>query len=108
MAHTTHNDSAAWRRLYPFESHWLPLPAGRMHYVDEGPEGEAESTLLFVHGNPTWSFHWRRLISALRDRFRCVAPDHLGCGLSEKPQQFFTLDDHIGNLCALVDSLVLE
>jgi pimeloyl-ACP methyl ester carboxylesterase len=109
MANAPHNNSADWRRLYPFESHWLKLLAGRMHYLDEGSAGGgAESTLLFVHGNPTWSFHWRRLIAALGPRFRCVAPDHMGCGLSDKPQRFFTLDDHIANLCALVESLALE
>jgi cis-3-alkyl-4-acyloxetan-2-one decarboxylase len=108
MPEPSTNDSADWRKLYPFESHWLPLPAGRMHFLDEGPNGGAESTLLFVHGNPTWSFHWRRLIESLRTRFRCVALDHLGCGFSDKPQQFFTLDNHIENLCALVDSLGLE
>jgi cis-3-alkyl-4-acyloxetan-2-one decarboxylase len=83
-----------------------------MHYLDERPtaasESKYESTLLFVHGNPTWSFHWRRLIGALRARFRCVAPDHLGCGLSEKPDRSLTLDDHVGNLCAIIGRLGLQ
>ena len=51
-------------QLYPFASHWADVPGGRMHYVDEGPT-HGSPTLLFVHGNPTWSFHWRRLIDAL-------------------------------------------
>ncbi len=122
MYHASQNDSADWRRIYPFESHWAELAGGRMHYLDEGPvrtgnscpddpvsdSGPHSTTLLFVHGNPTWSFHWRRLVEALRGRFRCVAPDHLGCGLSDKPQRFLTLDDHIQGLCALVDQLALE
>jgi cis-3-alkyl-4-acyloxetan-2-one decarboxylase len=83
-----------------------------MHYVDEGPQSppgnEAQECLLFVHGNPTWSFHWRRLIQALRGRFRCIAVDHLGCGLSDKPTQLLRLDEHIENLAALVRHLKLE
>jgi haloalkane dehalogenase len=77
-----------------------------MHYVDEGRD--LPDTLLFIHGNPTWSFHWRRLISALRTKYRCIAPDHLGCGLSEKPQRFLRLDDHIDNLHALIEQLGLD
>lgn len=82
-----------------------------MHYLDEGSEpaaGDRASTLLFVHGNPTWSFHWRRLVEALRPNYRCVGPDHIGCGLSDKPPRLFSLDHHIGNLCALVGKLNLE
>jgi cis-3-alkyl-4-acyloxetan-2-one decarboxylase len=104
--------SAEWRTLYPFESRWIDLPGGRMHYLDErpnsGPGNQYEPTFLFVHGNPTWSFHWRRLVEALRPRYRCVAPDHLGCGLSEKPEWPLTLDDHIGNLGALIGRLNLR
>ena len=61
-----------------------------------------------MHGNPTWSFHWRNLIQSLRPRYRCVAPDHLGCGLSDKPTQLLRLDDHIENLATLVERLDLE
>jgi haloalkane dehalogenase len=100
-----------WRRLYPFQSHWHPLPEGRLHFLDERPAKPAdqrEGTLLFVHGNPTWSFHWRRLIAALRSSFRCIAPDHLGCGLSDKPYRLQNLADHIANLHALIESLNLR
>jgi len=104
-------ENSDWRALYPFKSNWAVLAGGRMHYLDEGPaapdsSGE-KSALLFVHGNPTWSFHWRRLIQALSAEHRCIAVDHLGCGLSEKPQRFLTLDDHIDQLVALVESLGL-
>jgi cis-3-alkyl-4-acyloxetan-2-one decarboxylase len=70
-----------WRPLYPFQSHEIVVGGQRCHYIDEG-EGP---TLLMVHGNPTWSFYWRDLILALRGRFRCVAVDNIGCGLSAKP-----------------------
>jgi haloalkane dehalogenase len=104
------NDGEDWRALYPFVPHWLPLPGGRMHYLDERPADATSSpaTLLFVHGNPTWSFHWRELIQALRPRWRCVAPDHLGCGLSDKPSRLQTLDEHIEHLATLVESLDLR
>jgi len=92
------------RALYPFESHWLETKAGRLHYVDEGG-GEA---LVMLHGNPTWSFFYRDLIRDLRGDCRCIAPDHLGCGLSDKPQHWtYRLQDHIDNVCALVESLQL-
>lgn len=97
-----------WRALYPFASHWLSTPQGRMHYVDEGPSPAPAETLLFVHGNPTWSFHWRNLVQALRPQLRCVAVDHIGCGLSDMPNKLLTLDDHIANLLSLVEWLELE
>jgi haloalkane dehalogenase len=94
-----------WRALYPFTSHWRTLDAGRYHFVDEG-EGPP---LLFVHGNPTWSFYWRNLICAFRDQHRVVAPDHLGCGLSDKPQDYpYRLQVHIDNLVELIDALDLQ
>jgi pimeloyl-ACP methyl ester carboxylesterase len=96
---------ALWRPLYPFQSHFLQLPAGRYHYLDEG-SGEP---LLMIHGNPTWSFHWRNLILGLRTSHRIVAPDHLGCGLSEKPASFdYRLASHIENLMQLVAELDLH
>lgn len=103
------SDGDEWRAIYPFASHWLDMDGGRMHYVDEGPQTTRNDgptpTLLFVHGNPTWSFHWRRLIVALRREFRCVAPDHLGCGLSDKPSRRLRLVDHVENLSTLVEEL---
>lgn len=99
-----------WRTEYPFESHWLDTPAGRVHYVDERPTADTatDGVLLFVHGNPTWSFHWRRLINALGTTHRCVAIDHLGCGLSDKPQKPHKLDERIADLGQLIDALDLS
>ena len=74
-------DSPEFRKLYPFESRWHDLGGVRMHYVDEG----AGDPVVMVHGNPTWSFYWRELIKALRWTHRCIAMDHIGCGLSDKP-----------------------
>lgn len=97
---------------YPFEPHFFAQPRDQghdvlQHYVDEGPRDAAP--LLFVHGNPTWSFAWRRSILALRDRYRCVAPDHIGCGLSNKPQSYaYRLEQHAENLERLVLDLDLR
>jgi haloalkane dehalogenase len=94
----------AWRDLYPFNSHYLPLGPHRLHYVDEG----AGEPLLFVHGNPTWSFYWRNLIGGLRGEYRCVAVDHIGCGLSDKPQDYnYTLSQRIDDLAQVVERLDL-
>ena len=77
----------------------------RQHYIDEG----SGAPLLMVHGNPTWSFLWRRLITAFRDGHRVVAVDHVGCGLSDKPQGYpYRLEQHIENLQALVEGLGLR
>jgi len=94
-----------FRDLYPFESRFIELDSNRLHYLDEG-QGE---TLLMLHGNPTWSFYYRNLIKGLRSQYRCVVPDHIGCGLSDKPQEYnYTLSQHIDNLEKLVDHLNLD
>jgi haloalkane dehalogenase len=64
--------------LYPFADHWADIDGSRVHYVDEG-SGPA---ILVLNGNPSWSFGWRDVILGLRDRFRCIAPDYAGFGLS--------------------------
>ena len=95
----------SWRQLYPFESHFLTTAGGRYHFLDEG----AGEPLLMVHGNPTWSFYWRNLVHAFQDRFRMVVPDHMGCGLSDKPQRYpYHLQQHIENLVALIEHLQLD
>lgn len=91
--------------LYPFESRWHDGAAGRMHYVDEG----SGRPLLLLHGNPTWSFLYRKLIQGLRDQFRCVAVDYLGFGLSERPPGFgYTPREHAEAVAELVRSLGLS
>jgi haloalkane dehalogenase len=92
--------------LYPFKSRFIDTPMGLMHYVDEG----AGAVVLMLHGNPTWSFLYRDFIVALSDSHRVVAPDHIGFGLSEKPndEAFYSIDGHIRNLETLVTSLDLK
>ncbi|MEM8865288.1 MAG: alpha/beta fold hydrolase [Planctomycetota bacterium] len=101
-----------WRAHYPFASHEATVGGQwRMHYVDEcpaEPTADDAPTMLFVHGNPTWSFHWRRLIAEFAADYRCVAPDHIGCGLSQKPAASFRLADRIDHLVELIDQLDLQ
>jgi cis-3-alkyl-4-acyloxetan-2-one decarboxylase len=88
--------------LYPFKPQRYRSLWGELSYVDEG-QGDP---VLLVHGNPTWSFFYRDLIIELADHgFRAIAPDHLGCGLSDKPQTGFnyTLGEHIDNLVGLIE-----
>lgn len=95
----------SFRALYPFESRFLDLGGVRYHYVDEG-RGDP---LLMLHGNPTWSFYYRNLILGMRGHYRVVAPDHIGCGLSDKPQAYdYTLERHMANLGALIQHLQLK
>lgn len=98
---------------YPFESRHLQLGGGGgdviLHYLDEGPR-EAPP-ILMLHGNPTWSFYFRRLVSALRRDHRIIVPDHIGMGLSSKPDESgyeYTLDRRVADLEALLDSLNLQ
>lgn len=91
--------SAAARELFPFETKYLDIEGLHYHYVDEG-QGDP---LLMVHGNPTWSFLFRNFIKGLAGPHRCVAVDHMGCGLSDKPQNYrYRLSRHIANLEHLV------
>lgn len=91
----------AWlnQDLYPFESHFAHLKAGKVHYVDEG-EGEA---ILFVHGTPTWSFLYRQQIQQLSSRYRCIALDHPGFGLSERMED---IDASVQNLAANLEEFI--
>jgi len=93
--------------LYPFQGHYLDLNGLRYHYLDEG-QGEP---IVMLHGNPTWSFYYRRLVLALRDSYRIIVPDHIGCGLSDKPDDTryrYTLDQRARDLEALLDQLQIN
>ena len=93
------------RQAYPFRSRYVPVTAGEMHYVDEG-QGDI---VLFVHGTPTWSFEYRHLIAALSKHHRCIAPDHLGFGLSARPADFaYTPEAHAAMLGEFIDRLGLD
>lgn len=90
---------------YPFEPNYFSLASGNMHYVDEG----TGAPVLLLHGNPDWSFSYRKVIKMLTNSHRCIAPDHLGFGLSDKPLQWtYAPWDHARNLERLVVSLDLN
>jgi haloalkane dehalogenase len=91
--------------LFPFESHFVEIDGHRVHYVDEG----AGPTLLLLHGNPTWSFLWRDVITALRADFRCIALDYPGFGLSTaKPGYRYLPEEHADVVTGFVDALGLD
>ncbi|MCW8858628.1 MAG: alpha/beta fold hydrolase [Deltaproteobacteria bacterium] len=100
-------DSPLFKAQYPFKSHFLDLNGLKYHYLDEG-QGE---TLLMLHGNPSWSFYYRHLVRELRSNYRLIVPDHIGCGLSDKPvdsQYSFTLEQRVDDLDSLIQYLGLK
>lgn len=98
----TVNNAEAWRDLYPFESNFMDIDGNRLHYLDEGDKDS--DAIVMVHGNPTWSFYFRNLVCELRKNFRVIVIDHLGCGLSDKPQDYnYCLENHVNNLTALLN-----
>ncbi len=97
---------APFRHIYPFTSRYAAVNGWRMHYIDEG-RGEP---VVMLHGNPTWSFYFRKLIQGLSDRYRAVAPDHIGCGLSDKPRSgayAYRLQNRVDDLETLLAHLGL-
>jgi cis-3-alkyl-4-acyloxetan-2-one decarboxylase len=97
------------RHLYPFTGRYLETRGLRLHYLDEGPR-EAPPVLM-LHGNPTWSFYYRNLVLRLRERFRCIVPDHIGCGLSDKPAEEsydYRLQSRVEDLETLLSHLDLQ
>ena len=92
---------------YPFTPQRFAVRPGiAMSYLDEGPrDGEV---IVMLHGNPSWSYYWRHLVQGLRDRYRCIVPDHIGMGLSDKPidkSYTYTLQSRIDDLDALLAQL---
>ena len=93
--------------LYPFQGSYLDLGGNRLHYLDEG-SGEP---LVMLHGNPTWSFYYRNLVTSVSDRYRAIVPDHIGCGKSDKPDRDsypYTLKQRVADLEALLESLEIK
>ena len=99
------------RQEYPFASHHFCINQQRLHYVQEG----TGKPILFVHGTPSWSFDYRHLIKGLRDQYQCIAIDHIGFGLSDKPEHYdystpnhsktlekFILDQQLNNITLVV------
>jgi pimeloyl-ACP methyl ester carboxylesterase len=106
-------ENLSWldRGEYPFATHYYAVDGNSMHYVDEG----SGPVILFVHGTPSWSFEFRHLIKELSKQYRCIAPDHLGFGLSDKPSVYdysthqhsktlerFVLDQHLQDITLVV------
>ncbi|NUS60446.1 MAG: alpha/beta fold hydrolase [Lysobacter sp.] len=92
---------------YPFTPARTEIRPGiALSYLDEGPrDGEV---VVMLHGNPSWSYYWRHLVLALRDQYRCIVPDHVGMGLSDKPDDAayrYTLQSRVDDLDALLDKL---
>ncbi len=104
-----------WKALYPFDSKFLEIPISetstdkvRLHYVEQAAS-DARQTIVCVHGNPTWSFTYRKILEQLKTRARVLAVDHIGCGLSDKPQHYnYCLEQHVGNLARLIEQLDLR
>ena len=93
------------RDEYPFTSYFLDLSMGKMHYVDEG-DGDP---IAMVHGNPTWSYLFRHLIKELSSKHRCIAMDHIGFGLSDKPTDWtYFPEEHAKNTSSLINTLGLQ
>ncbi|HZV24381.1 MAG TPA: alpha/beta fold hydrolase [Luteimonas sp.] len=102
---------------YPFTPRRIEVRPGiALSYLDEGPpavDGNDSEVIVMLHGNPSWSYYWRHLVLGLRDRYRCIVPDHVGMGLSDKPgdaadaspRYDYTLQSRVDDLTVLLGSL---
>lgn len=100
----TLTSTRAFAELYPFESKFMDVGGQALHYVDEG----RGKPVLMVHGNPTWSFYFRNLITGLSKNCRAIAPDHIGCGFSDKPDATayaYTLESRVRDLETFINGL---
>ena len=99
-----HIDISAIRHLYPFKSHYIKINSLNYHFLDQG----SGDPVVMLHGNPTWSFYFRNLIKGLSSQFRTIVPDHMGCGLSDKPDidhYDYRLKSRVDDLENLLDTL---
>ncbi len=104
---TINTDISPFRHLYPFASHYLDINGLSCHYLDEG-RGDP---VVMLHGNPTWSFYYRNLVRGLSATYRTIVPDHIGCGLSDKPaasRYDYRLASRVTNLAFILDSLNIQ
>lgn len=91
---------------FPYTPHYADIHGQRMHYLDEGPRGA--EVVVMLHGNPSWSYYYRRLVAGLKDRYRCIVPDHIGMGRSSRPRSGeypFTFSRRADDLGELLDHL---
>lgn len=90
---------------YPFIPRFMDSNGHRLAYLDEGKG----PVVVMLHGNPSWSYLYRKVVRQLQGRYRCIVPDHLGCGFSDKPQEAsYSLNMHIHNLEALLQGLGID
>jgi pimeloyl-ACP methyl ester carboxylesterase len=93
---------------YPFASQFFTHPDQlRQHYLDEG----RGAPVLMLHGNPSWSYYYRRVVGGLRDGYRCIVPDHIGMGFSDKPgddRYAYRLERRVEDLERLMQFLIDE
>ena len=92
---------------YPFTGHFIQLGNHRVHYLDEG-EGDP---VVMLHGNPSWSIYYRKLVHALKGSHRCIVPDHIGCGFSDKPDDStyrYTFSQRVEDLENFLDKIQLS
>jgi haloalkane dehalogenase len=90
---------------YPFSPRFFDIDGQRLAYLDQG----TGLPVVMVHGNPSWSYLYRNLVRHLQDRYRCIVPDHLGCGFSDKPQGYpYRVHNHLDNLERLLEHLAIE
>ena len=107
MKHNKPINFSLFRHLYPFKSNYLDLNGLKYHFLDEG-QGDP---VVMIHGNPTWSFYFRNLVQGLSSRFRTIVPDHIGCGLSDKPditQYDYRLKSRVDDLEVLLNHLKIS
>lgn len=95
------------KKEYPFKSNFLNISNAKLHYLDEGPKDA--TPIIMVHGNPTWSFYYRNLVKHFSQNYRVIVPDHMGCGLSSKPEDYqYTLENRVKDLTYLLEELDLK
>ncbi len=93
------------KTLYPFVSKKISIQGHNLAYLDQG-QGKV---IVMLHGNPTWSFYYRNLVQLLQNNYRVIVPDHMGCGFSDKPQDYpYTLKTHVDNLESLLSELDIK
>lgn len=99
------NNSGTRDYFYPFSPQKIKINGHALSYLDEG-EGPV---IVMLHGNPTWSYYYRNLVVLLREKYRVIVPDHMGCGLSDKPAKYsYRLENHINNVLTLLDKLQIS
>ncbi len=108
-AHAAKADTARGVELarhdFPYESHYVEVKGARMHYVDTGGSG---STIVMIHGQPTWSYLWRNIIPHLEDNHRVIAIDLIGFGKSDKPDIEYRATEHAEYVQGFMDALELD